>query len=712
MGGGQTSTQNSTQVSDKTPWSPAIPGLQSALTNAQNLYQSGVGSQIYGGQRVADFSNDQSAGIQSTRDQAASDNAGGIGTSYLQGLLGSNGISATTQQGLGMLSAVPNVDTSRLSGLADQIGSASNPINQTANAFMSGSRDLTTVPQLQGLFNKSQQMSSAETNLSGVASGQYLDPTTNPYVQALVQSSNQNAANAVKEAYAKSGRYGSGNFAGATTKAINDTDTALYANQYNTEAQRQLSANSQIDAARQAASSAGLGITNAISGVQSTNNQQRLAGAGLGQAQAAQQAGVLGQVLGGDEFNSSLGVQKAQGFIGAGQQGTSAANQAAGLLPSVDALRYAPGSNLLQVGGLQQQQAQQSLDAAQQYFQEQQQTPWQALSQYASFPLAIGSQGGTTVSQGTQQTKTSGVSPLQSILGLGTSLLGLGTGTNNATIGGKLLGGIGGMFSSDERMKENVREVGELHDGQKVHAYNYKGDPRTQIGLLAQEVADHKPGAVGPIGLGDLLGVDYAKATEDAAKKGGGGSSAPAAPPADGAEPRLTIVIRGVPGSHAGETANGLGEAIMGLLAPADSRSGGAPAGLLAHAMQSMIPQEPEPIRRERPKTPVPAASAARRLEERLMDHLDVPEFEPDAISTEGEPLTHLQVRIGACQAEAAHAFRALQAVSGQAATILENGSGTVGDLVGLITAFEQLQQQAGGHLACLGAAISSAGSA
>ncbi|MCJ2018020.1 tail fiber domain-containing protein [Methylobacterium sp. E-065] len=598
MGGGQTSTQNSTQVSDKTPWSPAIPGLQSALTNAQNLYQSGVGSQIYGGQRVADFSNDQSAGIQSTRDQAASDNAGGIGTSYLQGLLGSNGISPTTQQGLGMLSAVPNVDTSRLSGLADQIGSASNPINQTANAFMSGSRDLTTVPQLQGLFDKSQQMSAAEKNLSGVASGQYLDPTTNPYVQALVQSSNQNAANAVKEAYAKSGRYGSGNFQGATTKAINDTDTALYANQYNTEAQRQLSANSQIDAARQAASSAGLGITNAISGVQSTNNQQRLAGAGLGQAQQAAQAGVLGQVLGGDEFNSSLGVQKAQGFIGAGQQGVSAANQAASLLPSVDALRYAPASNLLQVGGLQQQQNQASLDAAQQYFQETQQVPWQALGQYASYPLAIGSQGGTTVSQGTSQTKTSGPSALQSILGIGTSLLGLGTG-GGATVGGALLGG---MFGSDERMKTDVREVGELHDGQKVYSYRYGDEPRTQIGLLAQEVADHKPGAVGPIGLGDLLGVDYAKATEDAAKKGSGGSSAPVAPPAGGSEPRLTMVIRGIPGSHAGETANGLGEAIMAALDPASGRSGGAPAGLLAHAMQSMIPQEPEPIRRERPK--------------------------------------------------------------------------------------------------------------
>ena len=94
------------------------------------------------------------------------------------------------------------------------------------------------------------------------------------------------------------------------------------------------------------------------------------------------------------------------------------------------------------------------------------------------------------------------------------------------------------------------------------------------------------------------------------------------------------------------------------------------------------------------------------------MDHLDVPEFEPDAITIEGEALTPLQVRIGACQAEAAQTFRALQAVSAQAAAMLETGRGTVGDFVGLVDAFEQLQQQAGSRIACLGAAISSAGSA
>lgn len=94
------------------------------------------------------------------------------------------------------------------------------------------------------------------------------------------------------------------------------------------------------------------------------------------------------------------------------------------------------------------------------------------------------------------------------------------------------------------------------------------------------------------------------------------------------------------------------------------------------------------------------------------MDHLDLTELELDGPSPSGEPLTPLQIRVGTCQADAAQAFRALQTVAGQAAAILENGSGTVGDFVGLIDAFALLQQQAGAHVACLGAAISSAGSA
>lgn len=493
--GGSTQTSTSQQHSETQPWAPAIPGLQQVIGDATGLYNSGAGTGIYSGPRVAQLGDDTLGGLQSIRDQFSSDNAAPQGISFAQSLLGSDGISSTTQQGLGMLASVPGVspqsvlgqsgldknglssgtmgalgqlgnvqgvDLSRLSSLADSLGSASNPVNQTATSFMNGSRDLTTIPQLQDLYAKSQAPSAAETNLSGVARGDFLDPTTNPIFQKLVQTSSANALQAQKEAFAASGRYGSGSFAGAANKAVNDTDTALYANQYNQERANQVSANSQIDTARQAASQLGSGILGQIGSVEGTNNQQRLAGAGLAQSQTAQQAGVLGQLLSGgefnsnldlskatgalgayaqgtanrlgalttdvgndlngQEFNSNLGVTQAQGFINAGQNGQGQALQAATALPALDAARYAPAQQLLGVGSLLQGQDQANIGAAQQLFDETNNMPWQNLDRYAGLMGGMAGLGGTTDSYGRTQTQTSqslGSSLLGGALGIG-----------------------------------------------------------------------------------------------------------------------------------------------------------------------------------------------------------------------------------------------------------------------------------------------------
>ena len=74
---------------------------------------------------------------------------------------------------------------------------------------------------------------------------------------------------------------------------------------------------------------------------------------------------------------------------------------------------------------------------------------------------------------------------------------------------------------SDERLKENVEPVGELNDGQTIYRYNYKGDPRTQIGLIAQEVEQSHPEAVGE--SEGYRTVDYGRATDEAAMASRGG---------------------------------------------------------------------------------------------------------------------------------------------------------------------------------------------
>lgn len=90
---------------------------------------------------------------------------------------------------------------------------------------------------------------------------------------------------------------------------------------------------------------------------------------------------------------------------------------------------------------------------------------------------------------------------------------------------GSTIGGIGGLFSggstsamsglmslSDERAKDDKQKIGETKDGLGIYSFKYKGSPKTEIGLMAQEVKKKKPGAVKTRADG-LMAVDYGKAT-------------------------------------------------------------------------------------------------------------------------------------------------------------------------------------------------------
>ena len=94
------------------------------------------------------------------------------------------------------------------------------------------------------------------------------------------------------------------------------------------------------------------------------------------------------------------------------------------------------------------------------------------------------------------------------------------------------------------------------------------------------------------------------------------------------------------------------------------------------------------------------------------MERSDAFELIPPAIPADDAVPTDLQQLIAVACANAAASFRALQAVSAQAASILEKGTGTAYDLAGLLQIFEQLQLQAGERITILGAMCGSAGSA
>lgn len=162
--------------------------------------------------------------------------------------------------------------------------------------------------------------------------------------------------------------------------------------------------------------------------------------------------------------------------------------------------------------GLQQQALQQlGLDVNYEDFLAQQEDPYTKLSYFNSIvsPYAGMSMGQTNTQQ---QSGGSG--------GLFGKILGAGMSAAGSTLGNMTLSA---LPFSDERVKENIKEVGELDNGLSVYAYNYKGEPknRTQIGVMAQEVEKKNPDAVKETSEGIKM-VDYTKAVEDNSYARGG----------------------------------------------------------------------------------------------------------------------------------------------------------------------------------------------
>lgn len=81
-------------------------------------------------------------------------------------------------------------------------------------------------------------------------------------------------------------------------------------------------------------------------------------------------------------------------------------------------------------------------------------------------------------------------------------------GPYGAIIGG-VAGGVGGYFSSDRRLKEDIKWTGVSPDGHNIYSFRYKGYNAVFSGAMADEVA-HIPGVVAYDPDGFAL-VDYSK---------------------------------------------------------------------------------------------------------------------------------------------------------------------------------------------------------
>lgn len=171
-----------------------------------------------------------------------------------------------------------------------------------------------------------------------------------------------------------------------------------------------------------------------------------------------------------------------------------------------------------------------------------------------------------------------------------TQMQGFAAQQNSSSGVGAALGGLAGLAGavapmlSDERVKENIKPVGKTKDGQTIYVYNFKGENKPQMGLLAQEVEKKHPEAVATNNAG-LKMVDYREATRFA----NGGYVDPSLSPSGGAQ--TDDVPASVNGSAEPKAAIDVGEFVMperttsyygtkfmtGLIEKADKAMGMAP---------------------------------------------------------------------------------------------------------------------------------------
>lgn len=231
-------------------------------------------------------------------------------------------------------------------------------------------------------------------------------------------------------------------------------------------------------------------VGNAIAQGALGGNRSAIAQSEMANQQQLAQAPVI---AGLENQGYNQAVQTAEQQQGIGLQGASTigglgtAGQTAGLT----------GSTAEMGAGTQQQATQQALDQAlYQQFQNQQAYPFQEAQWLAGIDTGVGSQMGGT-SQGTT------TAPAPSMLGQIMGGLGSATGALGATGAfgsagwmAPLLVGLkrGGVAEFKE---ENVKSIGKLHDGRTIYTYNYKGHPKTYIGLTEHEPAKRAYG--GPV---------------------------------------------------------------------------------------------------------------------------------------------------------------------------------------------------------------------
>jgi hypothetical protein len=155
------SSKQTTTTTNNAPWSGAQPALNTALAGAQNLYNSGVGGQVYTGSTVVPWDKQTVAG-QNLITNAANANSGNKGLSgQYQGIINSGGFNAS------------------------QLNALNNTKN-LANSMWSVS------PELQKIIDQTNEDANTNVSLANSAGGRYGSGAGNAAIADAVSKNTNN----------------------------------------------------------------------------------------------------------------------------------------------------------------------------------------------------------------------------------------------------------------------------------------------------------------------------------------------------------------------------------------------------------------------------------------------------------------------------------------------------------------------------------------
>lgn len=282
-----------------------------------------------------------------------------------------------------------------------------NPTNDFYNAGIHGGLNNTSAGLFQPFTEQSQ--SQAYGYFNDVASG------SNPYLDQTFNNASAKISDAVNSNFAKAGRYGSAAHQGKLSEDIGKFANDLYGGAYQQDQNRRMSAANALQGAYDTDMARRLSAVGNISNIQNQNLDRGFTAAnGLNQNFQAERARQL------------------QAMMGAGAM---AAND------------YADYDRLMQVGSVNEAQAQRDLQADIDRFNFLEQNDFNRLSQYANMALGYGGMGGTN-NLNSYQSVGKTASAAGAISGaIKGGVQGLATGGPWGAIAGGAAGGISGAYN-------------------------------------------------------------------------------------------------------------------------------------------------------------------------------------------------------------------------------------------------------------------------